>query len=531
MHGFKREFFERYMALHPEEATSLGLSAGADRLRDHSPAALELEGRFWSQTRQALDAMDLGALAQDERLDHVCLKRLADFHDHAHEWLYLGLDWSLYPYNMLEIQRIHAKTEAELELLSKRAACVPEFLEQHERNVERGLRDGVRVPDTTLRDFFVSTQVPAAISSLQELGFAAAAEAYERHLAWMSEVAAADSRSIGEAELGVRLRLMFGIEEPPSDLVSSARRDLDEIHEEMIACAAELAPERGIRDMAQVRELALELQAAKVGGDILEAYRAYVRRAEVLVRSERLFELPSDYAMGVDVLPPSFAATGGAANWPAPLLGADKLGHFLVTLERDAHPEAWAADLTVHEGLPGHHLQSFIWQRRFGAQQAPVRFLVVHDQVAIPRGYWAPMLNIEGWAVYAEELMRQRGFFSKREELFVLMAHAVRAARVVADLSLAAGDMTQDAVQTFMMQSACLTEHHGWLEARRYAQIPLQASTYHLGRRAIERLRDQWADVAAFHSYFLSFGPVDPRVIPRPEDCSAGETVSPKLGG
>jgi uncharacterized protein (DUF885 family) len=125
------------------------------------------------------------------------------------------------------------------------------------------------------------------------------------------------------------------------------------------------------------------------------------------------------------------------------------------------------------------------------------------------------MLNIEGWAVYAEELMRRAGFFTKDEELFVLMAHAVRAARVIGDISLAAGMMTQEQVQHLMMEEAFLTEKHAWLEARRYAQIPLQASTYHLGRVAIEQLASEWNDLPAFHEYFLNFGPVDPRAMPR----------------
>lgn len=515
MREFKRTFFDRYVELHPEEATSLGLRAGADRLRDHSPAALEAEGKFWTETQRTLDALDPDDLDLDARLDHLCVKRLADFHVHGHEWLYLGLDWSLYPYTMLEVQRIHAKTQEEREALERRAKCVPEFLLQHERNVERGIREGSRIPDTTLRDFFASSQLPAAVQTLDELGFTSAAGAYRRHAEWMQGLESTDARSIGEPELVRRLSLMFGIDQRPSDLVRAARRDLQAIHEEMLACAAEVAPERGIRDLAAVHELALELQTAKLQGDLLEAYRAYVGRATALVRERRLFHLPEDYRMGVDLLPPSFAATGGAANWPAPLLAPEKLGYFLIASDRDAQPEAWAADLTVHEGIPGHHLQSFMWQKGFATERAPVRFLVVHDQVAIPRGYWAPMLNIEGWAVYAEELMRKAGFFSKREELFVLMAHAVRAARVVADLSLAAGEMSQGEVQRFMQSAACLTERHAWLEARRYAQIPLQASTYHLGRCAIEALREGWEDLAAFHAYFLSFGPVDPRAIPQ----------------
>ena len=174
---------------------------------------------------------------------------------------------------------------------------------------------------------------------------------------------------------------------------------------------------------------------------------------------------------------------------------------------------AWAADGAVHEGLPGHHLQSFLWQRRFADEPAPVRFLVVHDHVALPRHFWAPMVNIEGWAVYAEELMRKASFFTPQEELFVLMAHAVRAARVVCDISLADGTMSLEEVQQLLMHETCMAKGPAWLEARRYAQAPLQASTYHLGRKAIDALAAQWDDLAAFHEYFLGLGPVDPRAL------------------
>jgi len=58
-----------------------------------------------------------------------------------------------------------------------------------------------------------------------------------------------------------------------------------------------------------------------------------------------------------------------------------------------------------------------------------------------------------------------------------------------------------------------MAEGHAWLEARRYAQGPLQASTYHLGRKSIEALAAKWDDLSAFHDHFLSFDPVDPRAL------------------
>lgn len=518
-----QRFFDHYVELHPEEATTLGLKAGAERLRDHSPQGLAEEARWYAAISEELAALGSADLSPDERLDVSCIQRLVDYEISAQPWLYATIDWSLYPYNILEIQQLHAETELEHSALRRRAAQVPRFLEQQAERVDQAIRDGVRVPDRSFRDFLVSVQLPAAVAALRRQGHQAAAVAYEAHIAWMREIRTCDAASIGEPELRHRLLHMLGVQDEPAKLIADARADLAEIHELLIRASAEVAPGRGITTLSGVRELTQELQVATLADQgVVDFYAEYVVRAKRLVVEQQLFALPADYVMGIDILPESFAAASGAGNWPAPLLAPGKLGHFLVAADPAAHSVAWAADLAVHEGLPGHHLQSFLWQRRFGRESAPVRFLVVHDQVAIPRNYWAPMLNIEGWAVYAEELMRRAGFFTKTEELFVLLAHAVRASRVVCDLSLAAGEYTQAQVAQFLTHNACLTERHAALEARRYAQIPLQACTYHLGRRAIEDLASGWQDIAAFHDYFLSFGPVDPRAIKALSPAAAG---------
>ena len=518
MKTLRQRFFDEYMQRHPEVATSLGIEMGADWLRDHAPSALADEERWYGAVKKELDAVDRGALDLDDRLDHLCMQRLVDFHLHAHPWLYSTIDWSLYPYAMMEIQRLHAESDAEKQALHDRLQDLPRFLEQQEKCVDRAITNGLRMPDKTLRDFFVGTQLPLAIDTLRELGLVDAAAAYEKHRAWMAEIETADMRSIGEQELRFRLSTMLGIDEEPALLIARARDDLAEIQQSFIAKASELAS--GVTTLEAARELALEMQKQTVASsDVVAFYEDYVERAIRMVHEKSLLYIPDGYIMGVDILPPSMAAAVPAGNWPAPLLARNKLGHFLVGADAQMHLVAWAADCAVHEGLPGHHYQSFVWQRRFSEDPAPVRFLVVHDHVAIPRHYWGPMLNIEGWAVYAEELMRRAGFFTPEEELFVLLAHAVRAGRVVCDISLALGAMSQADVQRFLMDQVCFTEKTAWLEARRYAQTPIQASTYHLGRKAIEALAAEWDDLAAFHEHFLSFGPVDPRAVPRAKEC------------
>jgi uncharacterized protein (DUF885 family) len=376
-------------------------------------------------------------------------------------------------------------------------------------------------------EHLVEQSLPSAERGLRALDLShasAAADAIAAHRAWMvSEVPPVEARRLGESELLWRMEHMLGV--PDADVervVQRAREELAHIQEHLISCAAGLRPAAAITTMAAARELALELQEQTLPDDapVLPFYRDLVDRSRALCTQQGLFHIPDDYQIGMGALPPGFELVVGAANWPAPLLDRSKLGHFLCDTRASVHSVVWAEDLAVHEGLPGHHLQSFLWQQRFADDPAPVRFLVVHDQVAIPRQYWAPMVNIEGWAVYAEELMRRRGFFSATGELFVWMAHGVRAARVICDLSLHSGRMTAKQARRFLMQEVCLQPEHARKEVVRYLQVPLQASTYLLGRLAIEdliRSAKQAAgtgfDLARFHSDFLEYGPVDPWMI------------------
>ena len=108
MQQLRQEFFDGYIGLHPEEATTLGLTEGAERLRDHGRQALDTEERWLSSMKARLDALDEASLSVDERLDRMCMRRLVDHHLHAMPWLYRTIDFSMYPYAMLEVQLLHA---------------------------------------------------------------------------------------------------------------------------------------------------------------------------------------------------------------------------------------------------------------------------------------------------------------------------------------------------------------------------------------------------------------------------------------
>ena len=99
----------------------------------------------------------------------------------------------------------------------------------------------------------------------------------------------------------------------------------------------------------------------------------------------------------------------------------------------------------------------------------------------------------EGWALYAELMMREEGFFTEpAHELAHLDARLFRAARIVVDTSLHCGEMGFEEAVTFMRDRAGLTEPVARAEVTRYCAWPTQASAYLTGSLEVERLRTRW---------------------------------------
>jgi uncharacterized protein (DUF885 family) len=177
-----------------------------------------------------------------------------------------------------------------------------------------------------------------------------------------------------------------------------------------------------------------------------------------------------------------------------------------------AHPLSHIPTTAVHEAIPGHALQ-FLSAKL--AKRHAVRRL-------IREAGWARSVNVEGWAHYAEELMRAHGFFTPKEELQQLAAQLWRAWRVVVDVGLHAGKLSLEDVARTLVAEAFLPESLARVEAYRYARKPTQAVTYLVGRLQIESLKAEYASImgpdykeAEFHRLFLSYGPVPPAMLRR----------------
>lgn len=535
MSVWQAPFFREYLALHPEEASTLGVREHASSLTDLSPQGIERSIVFFERVFAELATVHAPNGNEQERLDIRAVTSLASFalHELRDRRSYrTNLELSSFPHAMLAHQSAHAKGEDEWRSMAERASKVPLYLSQHEANLTEGNLRGEAV-DTEIAQCFVDYVLPGAIAFLRGLGnaqprhaaaFESAARAYDVHLAFVRNQVVPSSRenyAIGEAEVLFRLERFLGRPTSIDELLEDANACLKSAQTELVALAQRISAKSGgsvathhdaallFRKMWSVHPASLEEAFAK--------YREVQARAIAFVREKELFLFDESFQLDLSTIPPGIAVGTPAINWPAPLLDRTKSGGFLISPDPDAHSISGAANLAVHEGIPGHYLQSFAWQSRFSGEPHPVRFLCVCDDVAMARQYYGTMVSIEGFAAYVEELMLEQGFFSDEEALLSVVSKAIRAARVIADLSLHARHSSRQAVAEMLAEQTGMPL--GWARGQvlRYSRIPLQALTYHVGCRQIWALKGKARahagfQEADFHKRLFDLGPVPPAV-------------------
>lgn len=235
--------------------------------------------------------------------------------------------------------------------------------------------------------------------------------------------------------------------------------------------------------------------------DLMREYRDISKRADPELT--RLFGVLPRTPYGVIEVPDYAAKSTTTAYYQPGSLKAGRPGYYFAnTYALDTRPRWEMEALSLHEAVPGHHLQISIQQELEGLpwfRQTP--------------SYTA---FVEGWGLYSESLGEEMGFYKDPYSKFGQLTYEMwRAIRLVVDTGMHYLGWSRQQAIDFFKENAGKTEHDIVVEIDRYIVWPGQALAYKIGELKIKELRafaeDQLGDrfnVRAFHDEVLGRGAI-----------------------
>ena len=203
---------------------------------------------------------------------------------------------------------------------------------------------------------------------------------------------------------------------------------------------------------------------------------------------------------GLKEIPADIAEKTTTAYYQRPAGDGSRAGFYFVnTSKLDTRPLYQLEALSLHEAVPGHHLQ-----------------LAIAQELELPnfRKYGGITVFVEGWALYAERLGLEVGFYETPYTDFGRLSYEMwRACRLVVDTGLHSKGWTRQQAIDFMAENSGLSMNNIVSEVDRYITWPGQALAYKMGELKIRELRDRAEtvlgekfDVRAFHDKILENG-------------------------
>lgn len=235
--------------------------------------------------------------------------------------------------------------------------------------------------------------------------------------------------------------------------------------------------------------------------EILEAYTELKTKMAPLVPA--LFDVipKADYILRA--YPEAQAKSApGASYIPAAPDGSRPGVFFANIFNLKAQPKFGTETLSIHEAVPGHHFQISIQNEVQGLPKIRKQnFYTVYA---------------EGWALYAESLGKELGFFTDPYQYFgKLNAELFRAMRLVVDTGIHAKGWSREQAIRYMLDNSTMTESDVTSEVERYMIMPGQALAYKTGQLKLQSLREyaekslgERFDIKVFHNLVLLDGPL-----------------------
>jgi len=528
------------LAEFPQLATSVGDASQDDRLERVDAGSRAARLARWRATRASLTEIPLLEMSAAARIDRAVFENqlhgfIAAIESHA-DLMPLNSDSSFYGplVDLCDAQPL--RDVADYRRFLTRLADIPRFLREHIELMREGLVVGYTVPQVVLEG---RDQPLAAIASLDDPAdtpFWKPFAAFPAAVPAMEQGALRDEarRIVGEQILPAYRALLAFLRDTyvPGARRTTAACDLpdgDAFYAAQIrqyttlALSADEIHARGLQEVARIlAEMNDVMRQAGFDGD-LAAFLQFLRTdAQFYARTpHELLAHASWIAKRIDGLLPKFFGVlprqpYGVAPVPEDIAPFYTTGRYVPAPQPTGLAGMYWVNthalpsralytlpaLTLHEAVPGHHLQVALAAEMAG--QPPFRRHGFVDAFG------------EGWALYAEHLGDEMGVYLTPYEQFGRLTYEMwRAARLVVDTGLHAKRWSRDDARAYLLAHTALSEHEVATEVDRYISWPGQALSYKIGELKIRELRARAQerlgtgfDLRAFHDAVLALGSV-----------------------
>jgi uncharacterized protein (DUF885 family) len=519
--------WKRWMEEYPEVATGVGYPGQDARWTDDSPAGIERREKHLGESIAQLKQIRRDALPENEKLNFDLYSQLLEASD---EGLKYGDDpfpfrfvvpHSLWmPINQMEgvqqgaadaLENTPHHSVAEYEIILQRMKALPVFVDQQSELMKEGLKRGYTPPKITLRDLPKQiadlipadpiasallqpfTEFPSSIAEgdrtrltdqAKQIYTSSLAPAFQRlhdyvantYLPACRDNIAATSLPNGSAAYAFHVRWQTTTSLTPQQIHEIGLSEVKRIRAEMDKVIASVSFKGSFHEFTEFLRNDPRFYYDKAD-DLVNGYRVIAKRIDPELAHEfgKLPRLP----YGVYPIPDFKAPSQTTAYYQPGSPVAGRPGcYFVNTYNLHARPKWEMEPLSLHEAVPGHHLQLSLAQEM--------------ENVPEFRKHVGYSAFVEGWALYSESLGEELGLLRDPYSKFGQLTYEMwRAVRLVVDTGMHSMGWTREQAIQFFKDNTGKTDQDITVEVDRYIVWPGQALAYKLGQLKIRELRTE----------------------------------------
>lgn len=525
----------------PEMAYGMGDKGAAGKLQDLSPEALVKLNQGQIAILGQLKALDRSKLSKEDKINAQILEdqlqNEVDLYKYKDYYLPITAESGFHAY-ISSIAQGRFNTLEDYQNYLGKLKALPTYFAQQTHWLKQGLKEGITPPKATLKGFENSisayilpvekssyfkpfTQYPSHFTEAQKAqltqeGLASVEQnvlpTYQAFYDFMTqeympntrENIAANSLPDGDAFYENRVRYYTTLNMTSAEVHELGLKEVKRIRQEMEQVIKSVGFKGSFADFLHF--LRTDPQFYTTSADQLLKEAAFIAKKADAMLPKYFGKLPRK-PYGIAPVPAEIAPKYTSGRYSGSNRD-DEPGYYWVnTYALDKRPLYELEALTLHEAVPGHHLQ----------------ISLNSELSSLPdfRRYSYISAFGEGWGLYSEYLGLEAGFYQDPYSNFGRLTYEMwRAARLVVDTGMHAQGWSREQAIEFMASNTALSLHNVTTEIDRYITWPGQALSYKIGELTIKRLRakaeqalgDKF-DIRAFHDAVLENGSVPMSVL------------------